>query len=433
MSSADVSCFDFVTPSGNRPLRLEEGVRLVLAAASASTPTELVDLMQAQGRILAETQISPIAVPPARNSAMDGYAILSTDLNQLETWQLVGESLAGHPWTGPLRSGQAVMITTGACLPSGADTVVMQEMCERVEDQLIIRFQESVQPGQHIREAGEDIALGSAVLYAGQRIGPVEAGLLASIGIEKVKVHQALKVALFSTGDEVSAPGEPLTAGAIYDSNRYSLAAVLQALGCEVMDLGILPDHPQAIHAALTVARSKARLVITSGGVSVGEADHIRSVLNRLGQTGFWQLAVRPGRPFAFGDLGAEPGQEPCLFAALPGNPVAALVTFMLILQPLIRRLQGETDWVGLTWSAKATERMKSRLGRSDFHRGIYNLNAEGVLEVRSTGAQGSGILTSMHQGNCLIRIPEETASLAPGDKVSIYPFSGWLPGYPAL
>lgn len=432
MNPASLSCFDFLH-SDNRPLKLEEARRLLLAMADQPTPIESVALSDLSGRVLAEPVVAPFDVPRQTNSAMDGYAICGHHIAPHTRFRVIGESLAGHGFEGRIELDQAVRITTGAPIPEGADTVVMREQCREVEGYLHVEAAERVRVGDHVRIAGEDLADGSRVLEPGQRLGSVEVGLLASLGIARARVHAPLQVALFSTGDEVCAPGAAVSEAGIYDTNRFTLAAMLCALGCEVIDLGILPDHPESLKQALTDARSRARLVITSGGVSVGAADYVKQALAELGQTTFWQLALRPGRPMAFGELGVTEGGEPCLFAGLPGNPVAAMVTFMLVLQPMIRRLMGETEWVGITWPAIAAETLRGRRGRSDFHRGIFTVNERCEIEVRTTGAQGSGILTSMYQANCLIRIGDEQADVEQGGRVRIYPFSRWLPGFPLV
>ncbi|MFN3880882.1 MAG: gephyrin-like molybdotransferase Glp [Nitrincola lacisaponensis] len=433
MSESDLSCFDFVTPGGNRHLKLEEGARLIQSMGLGQLQATQLPLHQVMGRVLAEDVIAPFNVPRQVNAAMDGFALKGDELATSRDWKIVGQSFAGHAFTQPVEAGCAVQITTGAPMPSGTDTVVMKELCRVESDQLHIDQALAVRPGSNVRQAGEDMAEGSLILSRGQRLGPVEVGMLASLGFAQIKIHVPLKVAVFSTGDEVRAPGDALADSSLYDTNRFTLMSVLKGLECDVSDLGILPDDEQVIEEALRSAAQQHRLVLTSGGVSVGEADFVKQALNRLGQTSFWQLAIRPGRPIAFGDLGLNQEGETCLFAGLPGNPVAVMVTFCVLLQPLIRKLQGETEWVGLTWMARSTETMKSRTGRSDFHRGIFTITENGELEVRTTGHQGSGILTSMHEANCLIRIEEDRDRIEVGDRVRIYPFSRWLPGYPLV
>jgi len=421
-----LSCFDFADQKPQ--LTLEEAQQALLETATQITPAIKLGLQEAQGLFLAENIQAPIQVPQNTNSAMDGYALKGSELTQQESWKLVGESLAGKGYSQPLQAGECVYITTGAPLPEGADTIIMMEQAQCEGDQVFFKLGDKPPKiGSNIRQAGEDIQEGQLLLHPGQCLGSTELGLLASLGFSEVKVHQPLRVAIFSTGDEVTAPGLPLPAAGIYDANRFSIQGMLQSLSCQVMDLGILPDDLDAITSALRKASRNHQLILTSGGVSVGDADFVKQALADLGETRFWRLAIRPGRPFAFGHLGQNQQGNTCLFAGLPGNPVAAMVTFILLVQPLIKKLQGGYQNLTATWTAQTEELLKSRLGRSDFHRGIYQVNAEGQLEVHTTGAQGSGILTSMHQANCLIRIPDHQAEIPAGDRVSIYPFHLWL------
>jgi len=422
-----LSCFDFA--EGKAQLTLEEAQQALLETATEITPRAQKNLLDAQGLFLAEPLIAPISVPQQTNSAMDGYALKGSELSQSNSWLLAGESLAGRGYSACLQPGECVYITTGAPLPEGADTVLMKEMAQQQGSQ--IAFQLGDQPpkiGSNVRLAGEDIQEGQEVLQAGQLLGSAQLGLLASLGFSQVPVHSPLKVAIFSTGDEVTAPGLPLAAAGIYDANRFSIQGLLKGLGCQVTDLGILPDDLHSLTAALDRARLEHQLVITSGGVSVGDADFVKQALAKLGDTRFWRLAIRPGRPFAFGHLGRNQKGQTCLLAGLPGNPVAALVTFTLLVQPLIKKLQGGHQNLAATWVAQTTEKLNSRKGRSDFHRGFYQISAQGQLQVATTGSQGSGILTSMHQANCLIRIADDLAEIPAGQMVSIYPFHLWLP-----
>lgn len=422
-----LSCFDFT--EGKQRLTLEEAQQALLASAQTSTPGVKRPLQEALGLCLAESIHAPVNVPQNTNAAMDGYAVKGSELSERTSWALIGECLAGKGFDAPVKAGESVYITTGAPLPEGVDTVIMMEQAQRDQNQ--VRFQLGGQPppvGSNVRKAGEDIQAGQLLLSAGQQLGSIELGLLASLGYAQVEVHQPLKVAIFSTGDEVTAPGLPLPKAGIYDTNRFSLLGLLKGLGCQVTDLGILPDDLETLTRSLRQASKEHQLVLTSGGVSVGEADFVKQALNTLGETRFWQLAVRPGRPFAFGHLGTNLQGQTCLFAGLPGNPVAVMVIFMLLVQPLIRKLQGGHQELAATWTALTEEPLTSRQGRSDFHRGVYRFNSEGQLSVRTTGAQGSGILTSMHQANCLLRIPDDQAAIAAGQPVAIYPFHLWLP-----
>lgn len=427
-----LSCFEFVDKKSQ--LTLEEAQQLLLDEArlwhQQQDRVHRLPLQQALGAHLAASLSAPQAVPPHTNSAMDGYALVGASLVSQTQWQLVGTQLAGQMTSHHLQPGEAMAITTGAALPPGADTVVMQEQCHVEGDQLTIQRAAEIRIGANVRQAGEDLQQGQQVLAAGARLGPVQLGLLASLGCADVPVRPALKVAVFSTGDEVVAAGQPLAPGQIYDTNRTSLISLLQALGCQVSDLGILPDDQQVIHQALAQAALTHQLVITSGGVSVGQADWIKPVLNQLGETRFWQLAIRPGRPFAFGHLGQNASGETCFFAGLPGNPVAVMVTFMLLVQPLILALQGAEAGAATPVHAQAEEEIKSRLGRSDFYRARLSTSPTGQLSVRVVGEQGSGRLSSMHEANCLVRLDEQEALKARGDSVRVYPFAGFLAGY---
>ncbi|GLR64500.1 molybdopterin molybdotransferase MoeA [Marinospirillum insulare] len=427
-----LTCFEMTDQK--KQLTLEEALKAVLSSATQVTSKLNLPLAQAAGFTLAETVTAPINVPQNTNSAMDGYAFNGQDLAKFKQWKIVGECLAGKGFDQPINTGEAVYITTGAALPKGVNTVVMIEQCVVEGEQVSFTNTDTLQAGSNIRQAGEDIQQGQSLLTAGTRLGAVQLGLLASLGVAQVKVHQPLKVAIFSTGDEVTAPGEALATNGIYDANRFTLLGMLQALGCEVSDLGILPDNLEVMISTLKNASQTHQLVLTSGGVSVGDADFVKQALQALGETRLWRLALRPGRPFAFGHLGKNTNGQTCLFAGLPGNPVATLVTFMLLIQPLIRRLQGENTSEAKShpaiWPAVAETTLFSRVGRSDFHRGIYSFTSNGQLQVRTTGSQGSGILTSAHEGNCLIRIPDDQAEIAAGDLVNIYPFYEWLPGY---
>jgi len=423
-----LTCFEMTDQQ--EQLTLEEALKALLNSTTQVTHITELPLAQAAGYTLAKAIIAPINVPQNTNSAMDGYAFNSKDLSQYESWKITGECLAGKGFNKPVHAGEAIYITTGASLPSSVDTVVMIEQCQVTDQQVSFISSDKIQAGSNIRQAGEDIQQGQQLLAAGTRLGAVQLGLLASVGVARVAVHQALKVAVFSTGDEVTAPGKLLPAEGIYDANRFTLLGMLKNLGCEVTDLGILPDNLTEITLALKNASQNHQLVLTSGGVSVGDADFVKQALQTLGEIRLWRLALRPGRPFAFGHLGENTKSQTCLFAGLPGNPVATLVTFMLLIQPLIRQLQGEDKVQPAIWPAIAETTLFSRKGRSDFHRGIFSFSASGQLQVRTTGSQGSGILTSAQQGNCLIRIPDEQAEVQAGEVVNIYPFHEWLPGY---
>jgi len=414
-----LSCFEL----GERMLEAEAAREAVLALAEGALPAETLPLAELHGRVLAEAVVSPRDVPPATNAAMDGIALAWPEAAERPAdWRRVAEVFAGRHHAQALAPGECVGITTGAPLPLGADTVIMREQLTETTAGEGVRVSvarpERVRRGQNVRRAGEDIARGALALAAGTRLGAAELGLLASLGVDRVAVHRRPRVALFSTGDEVTAPGEPLPPAAIFDANRYSLIGLVTEHGGEVLDLGILPDDRAALSAALATASTEADLVITSGGVSVGDADFTREALAEQGELGFWKIAIRPGRPLACGRLG--PRRVP--FLGLPGNPVAVMVTFLQFAAPLLARLQGRPATAPRRLSAIADHDMASRAGRVDYLRGVYRCDAEGRLRVASTGAQGSGILSSMVMANCLIEITTEREAVGQGEVVAIQP-----------
>ncbi|MEZ6964228.1 bifunctional molybdopterin-guanine dinucleotide biosynthesis adaptor protein MobB/molybdopterin molybdotransferase MoeA [Aeromonas sp. S9(2024)] len=403
--------------AGNGFLSVEAARDTILAALTPSSGCTLTPLAQCHGAVLATDLVSPINVPPHANSAMDGVGLRSDDL-AAGRWQLVGEVLAGQQRHESVLAGQAVQIMTGAPVPPGVDTVVMRE--ETVMADGWVTIQAPIKAGQNVRQAGEDLAKGAVAIPAGTRLGAPQLGLAASLGQAALPVRTPLKVALFSTGDEVQAPGETLAPGHIFDSNRFTLMAQIRGAGCEVMDLGIIPDDQAVLRQRLAEAAASADLVLSSGGVSVGNADYIKGVLAELGHIDFWLIQMRPGRPLAFGKLGDTP------FFGLPGNPVAAMICFLQFVEPAIARLQGRS-WQPLRLSALACERMKSRPGRTEFLRGVFHQDGNGELRVRTTGPQGSGILSSMSDANCLIEIVPSQPGIAIGERVWIHPLQGRL------
>ncbi|QJQ94455.1 MULTISPECIES: gephyrin-like molybdotransferase Glp [Halomonadaceae] len=416
-----LSCFEL----GERMLSVQEALVAVRQLVPEPLPAQSVALVELPGRVLAQAIHSPIAVPQNTNAAMDGIALAWPDEEALRpaTWPLAGEVLAGHSYGARLPTGEAVRITTGAPLPEGADTVIMSEQLETLESDTGTRVRvaraERVKRGQNVRQAGEDVAQGSLALPAGSRLKPQHLGLLASLGLAQAQVHRRPRVTIFSTGDEVTAPGEPLPSAGIFDANRFSLRGLLTGLGVELIDLGILPDDHQQLVQALERAAQESDMVITSGGVSVGQADWVKRALAEVGDLGFWRIAIRPGRPLACGRLGAR--QVP--FFGLPGNPVAVMVTFLQFVQPVLRQLQGETHWQPMRLTALAEEALPSRQGRVDLLRGIFHGDDQGRLWVRSTGHQGSGILSSMVAANCLIEIDAERDGVTMGESVTLQPF----------
>jgi molybdopterin molybdotransferase len=388
----------------------------ILASVTPITHTETVPLNKAYGRILASAAVSPMNVPPEDNSAMDGYALGELGYSK---YACVGEAFAGHPYQGSVKPNECIRIMTGAPVPSDCSLVEMQENATVNGDS--VSFSETLKTGANIRRAGEDIALGSKVLMAGRRLTPSDCGLLASIGLASVEVKKRIKVALFTTGDELVEPGTSLKPGQIYQSNSYVLTSILNKLGTEVILLPAVEDNENAIKKALSDASKKADIVITCGGVSVGDADYTRKAVEALGQLELWKLAMKPGKPLAFGRINT------CLFLGLPGNPVSALVTLHQIGLPLLRYLSGEQVTPNIRLSATTTEILRKRPGRADYQRGIASINSQGQLEVQSTGQQGSGILTSVSHANCFIVLEQGRGRVEIGETVMIEMFDEWL------
>lgn len=409
------SCADAREPAS---LSLAEAQAQIMAAITPIKTIIKQSLRLALGQVLAENVISPINVPAHTNSAMDGYALagLALPTEAIKSFPIAGTAFAGHPFEAECPVGACIRIMTGAPLPLGTDTVVMQEHTEVINEHLV-QIGTGHKHGQNVRQQGEDIAQGQTILAAGRRLIPADLGLLASLGIAEVKVYRAPRVAFFSTGDELRSIGEPLDKGCVYDSNRYTLFGMLKNLGLDVVDLGVVKDEPEALKAAFKMAADSADVVITSGGVSVGEADYTKHILDQLGEINFWKIAIKPGRPLAFGKLGKT------LFFGLPGNPVAVMVTFQQIVQPALLYLAGETEYQALVVQARSAQKLKKKPGRTEFLRAIYEQNPAGRLTVRTTGAQGSGILMSMSRANCYIILDEENAGVEQGDWVKVQPF----------
>lgn len=377
---------------------------------------ETVALRDAYQRTLAQDIVSTINVPPHDNSAMDGYALRAADLaSGLTRYTLAGKAYAGSPYTGSVASGECVRIMTGALIPGGCDCVVMQEHADA--DGAIVTIRGSHRAGQNIRRAGEDIQQGDTVLRRGQAIGPAEMGLLASLGFGEIPVYRALRVALFSTGDELQQPGTPLGDGRIYDSNRYSLFGLLRELHVDIVDMGSVPDDPATLKTALLNAAQQADAVITSGGVSVGEADHIKRLLAEIGEVVFWKIAMKPGRPLAYGRIGT------CHFFGLPGNPVAVMVTFRQFVGDALRVLMGRQPAAAFSFPVTCSSSIRKLPGRTEFQRGILTQDEHGQLQVRTTGEQGSGILSSMSRANCFLVLPEEQGNVEAGAEVRVQLF----------
>lgn len=401
-------------------ISLEEAQQKMLSQLTPVTDSLSVPLAEAVGRITAKAVTSPIAVPPFDNSAMDGYAVRLADASSGQPLPVAGKAFAGAPFNGEWPQGSVIRIMTGAPMPAGCEAVVMQEQTETQGDAIMITA--PVRPGQNIRLIGDDIQPGTVVLEAGTRLGAAELPLLASLGIAQVSVLRKLRVAIFSTGDELQPVGEPLAEGQIYDTNRFAVSLMLHKLGCEVIDLGIIKDDPAALRAAFTEADRQADVVITTGGVSVGEADFTKTMLEELGAISFWKLAIKPGKPFAFGRLNSS------WFCGLPGNPVSAAVTFYQLVQPLLATLTGQQkSALPPRQKVRCASRLKKSPGRLDFQRGILRQNAQGELEVETTGMQGSHVFSAFAQANCFIVLERDRGNVEPGEWVEVEPFNALL------
>jgi len=416
-----VSCIDDYDPNALKVSSAREVIRSFLAPVATN---ERIAVRAALGRVLGEDVISTIDVPAHDNSAMDGYALRHADLKTAGDTELrvAGSAFAGRQFAGKLGKCECVRIMTGAVMPHGADTVVIQEIVQVDGDK--IRIPAGQKKGQHRRLAGEDLAAGKPVLKAGQPVGPAELGLIASVGLAEVMVRRRLRVAFFSTGDELASVGSALKQGEVYDSNRYTLYGMLSRLGCDIIDMGVVRDDPASLERALKAAAADADAIITSGGVSVGEADFIRELLGKLGEVVFWKIAMKPGRPMAFGKI-AHAGNEAHFFG-LPGNPVAVMVTFYQFVRDALLALSGRTDDYALPLlQVPCTCSLKKSPGRTEFQRGLLAPDERGRWSVCPTGAQGSGVLRSMAEANCFIVLEHERGSVEPGDLVQVQLFHG--------
>ena len=387
---------------------------------------EAVTPMQALDRILAEDVVSPISVPPHDNSAMDGFAFAGRELqaSQATVLRVVGTALAGKAWSGRCGPGECVRIMTGAIMPAGLDTVAPQELVQVDGEQVSVPAG-LLQPGDNRRLLGEDLMAGQPALRAGTRLSPAACGLIASLGLAQVQVWRRPRVAYFSTGDEILSLGEPPREGAVYDSNRYTVFGLLTRLGCEVVDLGVVPDQPERLEAAFVQAAAQADAVITSGGVSVGEADHTKAMMKKLGDVAFWRIAMRPGRPMAVGRL--SQGERSALLFGLPGNPVAVMVTFAAFVRPALQQLMGWQAPPQPLLRARSVETLRKKPGRTEYQRGVVERREDGELWVRLTGNQGSGVLSSMVQANGLIVLGHAQPTVQAGDWVEVMMFDGQL------
>ncbi|AZG98075.1 molybdopterin molybdotransferase MoeA [Proteus mirabilis] len=401
-------------------LSLDEALEKLLEKPVAITDTLSIPLHNAAGYILSEHITSPLNVPPFDNSAMDGYGVRYTDLNTQSPLPIAGKAFAGVPFEGELPQGQCVRIMTGAMIPAGVDTVIMQEETQVTDNGIL--FPHPAKLGQNIRRIGEDIKQNDIVLPAGTKLSTAQLPLIASLGIANINVYRKLKVAVFSTGDELQTIGQPLKAGQIYDTNRFAVRLMLEKLDCDVLDLGVIPDSPEKLRETFKTADAQADLVISSGGVSVGEADYTKQILDEIGEIGFWKLAIKPGKPFAFGHL------HNAWFCGLPGNPVSATVTFYQLVQPLIARLSGFSQWrAPQRFHAKTCSPLKKSAGRLDFQRGIASINENGEWQVTTSGHQGSHVYSSFSVANCFIVLERERGKVAAGETVTIELFNPLL------
>jgi len=405
-------------------LSVDEARARILDAVNMIRDTHTVALRDALGRVLATDVVSPIDVPSHTNSAMDGYAVRAVDLpaDGTRTFPVSGTSWAGRPYIGPIGPGEAVRIMTGGVMPEGMDSVVMQEQVEIDADNNSVRIGAGHSAGQNVRAAGEDVEAGQTVLGAGRRLTAADIGVLASLGLGKVSIYRKLRVAFFSTGDELRAVGEPLCPGEIYDSNRYTLYGMLKKLDVEIIDMGVVRDQRELIEQAFKDAAANADAIIASGGVSVGEADFVKETLEKLGSMSFWKIAMKPGRPVTFGHI------NKAVFFGLPGNPVSVMVTFFQFVRPALLKMSGDSGTLGVyTLHARTTTALRKRPGRYEFQRGVLQQTAPGEFSVRSAGAQGSGILRSMSEANCFILLDPDRTRVEEGEVVEVQPFQNLI------
>jgi len=421
------SCVNGYDPNALPVDKAQEFIERFVTPVAA---VESIALRATLGRVLAADVVSTIDVPSHDNSAMDGFALRGADLAAEGDTRLkiVGTGLAGQRFEGgEVARGECVRIMTGAVMPAGLDTVVPQEFT-RLDGDLVIVPAGAVRTGDNRRLAGEDLARGEAALAAGRLIRPADLGLAASLGRAELPVRRRLRVAFFSTGDELRSIGEPLEAGCVYDSNRYTLHGMLARLGVDAIDMGVVRDDPAALEAAFRAAADCADAVITSGGVSVGEADYTKQTMAALGEVAFWRIAMRPGRPMAIGRIHANgPGSKAAVLFGLPGNPVAVMVTFYAFVRDALLRMSGATPEPLALLSARSSETIRKKPGRTEYQRGRVVRGADGDWHVSLTGAQGSGILRSMSQANGLVVLRHEQGSVAAGERVDVMPFDGLI------
>lgn len=408
------SCMDDFDPNS---LMVSDALNNIYTAISPVTEYETVPIRESLNRVLSADIVSSLNVPTATNSAMDGYALHGKDIPKEGTSKVkvIGTAFAGKPYQDVVKQGECVRIMTGAVMPDATDTVIIQEHVERTDDEIL--FDSETQTGSNVRQAGEDIAIGDIVLEKGARIRSADIGVIASLGIGEVEVTRKLRVAFFSTGDELCSIGDELKNGNIYDSNRYTLFGMLSELNVTIMDMGVIRDNSEDLHQAFESAATQADVIITTGGVSVGEADFVKEMLQETGTVNFWKVAMKPGRPLAFGQI------KDAHFFGLPGNPVSVMVTFSQFVKPALRHLMAEIETETFTMRVPCISTLKKRPGRVEYQRGILERDENNQWVVKKTGAQGSGILRSMSKANCFIVLPMDSASVEPGSIVEVQPF----------
>ena len=401
---------------------LDDALHFIESAVTPLTQQESVALAQGLDRIVSTDTPALINVPPHNNSAMDGYALRSGDIDAAQPLRCIGHSQAGAAFKGQLAAGECVRIMTGAKLPEGADAVVMQENTQR--DQHLVSINETgISPGNNVRFAGEDMARGDIIVPRGRRLSPADIGVLAATGYSEIPVYKQVRVALFATGNELKQPGDTLSDGAIYESNRALLTAMLSRLNFEVLDLGVVADSPEKISEAFSHAAQNCDAIISTGGASVGDSDYTREVFESFGEVSLYKLAIKPGKPFCFGK------KDQAFFFGLPGNPVSAAVTFQQLVIPALRKLSGEGFIRPPSFIATAKHAIRKRPGRADFQRGIFEVcqNAPNGIFATALAAQGSGVLSSLCKANCLIKLESPRGDIKAGEPVEIIPFDRWI------
>lgn len=410
------------TPQKQSPwLNVNEAISRMTDSVKKTQKTEVIAIRDALNRVLAKEVISTINVPPYANSAMDGYAFNSADLPSSgeNTVPMIGKSFAGIPFKGQVKPGECIRIMTGATMANGTDTVIMQEQVQANENAITI--QSGHCKNENVRHIGEDIKDGDIVLNPGQHLTPAELGVLASLGVAEVTVYKKIRVAFFSTGDELRNVDEALEEGQIYDSNRYTIFGMLTNLGVELIDMGIIPDDRRAVEKAFIQASKQADAIMTSGGVSVGEADFVKETLDKLGKVDFWKIAMKPGKPLAFGFV------DDAVFFGLPGNPVSVMATFYQFALPTLKTMMGLNETKPTIVKAACKTDLRKSPGRTDFQRGILQMTEQGELVVENIGMQASHVLSGMSKANCFIVLPQDWGNVEAGTLVDVQPFRGLM------